>query len=177
MSPASLTRSNDQTANTYTAMANIEPRATAKQGGKGGESENGFGQCPSSLSRTKEPYTSPQTANDRIDLTITKIQPSPLQKKEPTSPKPSDRKDLGSLFHKKTSANHNAPSRKATGTRQTIPSYCPLCKRDRASKHSNKYTKQKRKETEKCQTNAKRRTSHSSFSQEPKITSDGSPTR
>lgn len=37
MSPASVTRSNDQTANAYTAMANIEPRATAKQGGKGGE--------------------------------------------------------------------------------------------------------------------------------------------
>lgn len=167
MSPASVTRSNDQTANAYTA----EPRATAKQGGKGGESENGFGQCPLSLSRTKEPYTSPQTANDRIDLTITKIQPLH------TSPKPSDRKVLGSLFHKKTSANHNAPSRKATGTRQTIPSYLPLCKRDRASKHNNKYTKQKRKQTKKCQTNAKRRTSHSSFSQEPKITSDVSPTR
>ena len=109
MSPASVTRSNDQTANAYTAMANIEPRATAKQGGKGGESENGFGQCPSSLSRTEEPYTSPQTANDRINLTITKVQPSPLQKKEHTSPKLSDRKDLGSLFHKKRAQTTTPP--------------------------------------------------------------------
>lgn len=160
MSPASVTRSNDQTANAYTAMANIEPRATAKQGGKGGESENGFGQSPSSLSGTKEPYTSPQTANDRIDLAITKIHPSPLQKKEHTPPKPSDRKNLGSLFHKKQAQTTTPPVERRQGLVKQLQSYRPLCKRDRASKHNNKYTKRKRKQTKKCQTNAKRRTSH-----------------
>lgn len=101
MSPASVIRSNDQTANAYTAMANIESRAIAKQGGKNGESENGFRQCLSSLSRTKAPYISPQTAKDRIDLAITKIYSFHLQKKEYISLKPSNRKDLGSFFQEK----------------------------------------------------------------------------